>query len=300
MVLRTYLFQDASDRLRYLVIAEEAQYLIPEVFAKRSTAEASPAEDIALFQRAYGVGLVAVSTRPNLISRNILANSGCKILFQCPLDSDLLEDMVNLSPEQRQYLSQMPDRVVLAQLPWFEHPFKAQTAEFQFPSRREPQFPSSHTDQMEHVVLGSPERKRVNPIADSRPNMIGPLIRHFLDLACTALYNQGILHRIIRIGDHTAIDIPRHRTILLFIENLEALEELDMPNFEELASVVVVICPPRLKPAVLRSQDTTARRMSHGRSATTSTMVVPLTHNELRRLAKQIKTGRLTIPRTTT
>jgi hypothetical protein len=299
MVLRTYLFQEASDRLRYLVIAEEAQYLIPEVFAKRSTAEASPAEDIALFQRAYGVGLVAVSTRPNLISRNILANSGCKILFQCPLDSDLLGDMVNLSPEQRQYLSQMPDRVVLAQLPWFEHPFKAQTREFQFPSKGEAQFSSSHTDQVEYAVLGSTERKGVNPIIDSRPNTIGPLVRHFLDLTCTALYNQGILHRIIRIGDRTAIDIPRHRTALLFIEDLEALGELDTSNLEELASVVVMICPPKLKPAILKSQEATARKMLNGKSTSTSTMVVPLTHNELRRLAKQIKTGQLTIPRAT-
>jgi hypothetical protein len=299
MVLRTYLFQDASDKLRYLVIAEEAQYLIPEIFAKRSTAEASPAEDIALFQRAYGVGLVAVSTRPNLISRNILANSGCKILFQCPLDSDLIGDMVNLSPEQRQYLSQMPDRVVLAQLPWFEHPFKAQTGEFQFPSRPEAQSPSTRTDQKEDVALDPMGRKVANLIADSRPNTIGPLKRHFLDLACTALYNQGILHRITRIGDRTAIDIPRHRTTLLLIEDLRSLEELDTPNLEELASVVVLICPPRLKTAILRGQDTTARRMLHGWSPTTSTMVVPLTHNELRRLAKQIKTGRLAVPRTT-
>ena len=299
MVLRTYLFQEASDRLRYLVVAEEAQYLIPEVFAKRSTAEASPAEDIALFQRAYGVGLVAVSTRPSLISRNILANSGCKILFQCPLDSDLLGDIVNLSPEQRQYLSQMPDRVVLAQLPWFEHPFKAQTGEFQFPSRQEEQFPSSQTDQVKHVVLGPTERKGAKPIADSQPNTMGPLIRHFLDLACTALYNQGILHRIIRIGDRTAIDIPRHRTTLLFIEDLEAFGEVDVSSLEELASVLVVICPPRLKAAVLKSQDAMTRRILDGTSPTTSTIVVPLTHNELRRLAKQIKTGRLTIPRAT-
>lgn len=299
MVLRTYLFQDSSDRLRYLVVAEEAQYLVPEVFAKRSTAEASPAEDIALFQRAYGVGLVAVSTRPNLISRNILANSGCKILFQCPLDSNLLGDMVNLSPEQRQYLSQMPDRVVLAQLPWFEHPFKAQIGEFQFPSSREVPSPSPHTNQVGHLIPGATECKRTNPIADLRPSSIGPLTRHFLDLACTALYNQGILHRIIRIGDRTAIDIPRHRTILLFIDDAEALGELDAPTLEELASVVVLICPPRLKPAVLRSQDTMVRKTLQDTSASAPRMVVSLTHNELRRLAKQIKTGRVAIPRAT-
>jgi hypothetical protein len=293
MVLRGYLFKESCDRLRYLVVAEEAQYLVPEVFAKRSTAEASPAEDIALFQRAFGVGLVAISTRPSLISRNILANSGCKILFQCPLDSDLLGDIANLSSEQRQYLSQMPDRVVLAQLPWFEHPFKAHTEDFQFPERQETPSPLQIRLQAQEALPHVTNNRRVGLVTHSQANTIGPLVRHFLDLTCTALYNQGILHRILRIGDATAIDIPKHRTILLLIEDRKTLNELDGQNLSELASVVVLVCPPRLKSVILEGQNKrTDERLNDvftGRPA----VVISLTHNDLQRLVRQIKTGQM-------
>lgn len=94
------------------VISFAILFLLYRIYAtnKQNSADSSPIEDIALFQRAYGAGLIAVTSRPSLISRNILANSSTKVFFQCPLDSNLVGDIIKLTPEQRQVLSLMPER----------------------------------------------------------------------------------------------------------------------------------------------------------------------------------------------
>lgn len=244
MVIRTYLFQSFSNRLRYLVIAEEAQYLVPEVFTKRSTADASPIEDIALFQRAYGAGLIAVTTRPNLISRNILANSGTKIFFQCPLDSNLVGDIINLTPDQRQFLSLMPDRVLIAHLPWFEHPFKGKTISFEFPN------PRINKTKGIYEKPASQNDHKLNKEEFSSAHQISylhPLERHFIDTVCPVLYKQQILHRVCRINSQILIDIPRQQIMILFIENLDQKATLQLPTLSHNVSTIILFCPPLIK-----------------------------------------------------
>ncbi|MCW3988425.1 MAG: DUF87 domain-containing protein, partial [Candidatus Bathyarchaeota archaeon] len=241
MVIRTYLFRAFSEKLRYLVIAEEAQYIVPEIFSKRSTADASPAEDITLFQRAYGAGLITITTRPNLISKNILANSGIKVFFQCPLDSSIVGDILNL--EQRQFLTLMPERVVIAHLPWFEHPFKAKTQECKFPTTQEPLIVSDQPLSLvpqSTSLLETCRREEYSQLSQ-------PVIRHFLNLACTALFEQDILHRIAKYNTHTVIDIPRHGVLLLFLNKSDDLDRLNLRCVENITSDMVVVCSPRQK-----------------------------------------------------
>ena len=288
MVIRTYLFKTFSERLRYLVIAEEAQYLVPEIFSKRSTADASPAEDITLFQRAYGAGLITVTTRPNLISRNILANSGIKVFFQCPLDSNVVGDILNLNPEQRQFLTLMPERIVIAHLPWFEHPFKATTQEFHFPTKSEP---STASDPPLSIAPQSPglietyRRKEYGQYSQ-------PVTRHFLNLACTALFEQDILHRITRFHKHTVIDIPRYRVLLIFLNKSDGLDEIPLQNLEEIASEIVIVCPPRHKSA-LKATLTHFNGRTDAEGSKLRTYIVTLTFSEMQKLAKYIKENRL-------
>lgn len=288
MVIRTYLFRSFSEKLRYLVIAEEAQYLVPEIFSKRSTADASPAEDIALFQRAYGAGLIAITTRPNLISRNILANSGIKVFFQCPLDSNIVGDILNLNLEQRQFLTLMPERVVVAHLPWFEHPFKAITQEYEFPTT--PEHPIASDQQLSLVsqstrLLETCRREEYSQLSQ-------PVIHHFLNLACTALFEQDILHRITKYYTHTVIDIPRYGVLLLFLNKPEDLDRLALQSMEDIASEIVVICPPRQK-TTLKAALTRFRNHLDFERSEIRTHIVTLTFSEMQRLAKCIRENKI-------
>lgn len=288
MVIRTYLFRTFSEKLRYLVIAEEAQYLVPEIFTKRSTADASPAEDITLFQRAYGAGLVTITTRPNLISKNILANSGIKVFFQCPLDSNVVGDILNLSLEQRQFLTSMPERVVIAHLPWFEHPFKAKTQECVIHSFQEPPL----TSEQLHSLAPQSSSLQVNCRREEYSQFVQPVIHHFLNLACTALFEQNVLHRIIRFQGYTSIDIPRYRVLLLFLDKPDDLDAIPLQSMEKIASEIVVVCPPRQR-SVLKAALTRIRNRSDAEPDQIRIRLIILTFSEMQRLAKCIRENQL-------
>ncbi|MFX1474413.1 MAG: ATP-binding protein [Promethearchaeota archaeon] len=288
MLIRTYLFRSFSEKLRYLVIAEEAQYLVPEIFSKRSTADASPAEDITLFQRAYGAGLITITTRPNLISRNILANSGIKVFFQCPLDSNIVGDILNLNLEQRQFLTLMPERVVIAHLPWFEHPFKAKTQECEMPAIQ------GHPIASDNVPLLAPQSTTMLETCrmENYSQHSQPVIRHFLNLACTALFEQDVLHRIAKYDIHTVIDIPRHRVLLFFLNEPDDLDRLKLHNLEKITSDIVIICPPRQK-AVFKEALTRFRTRVNAECIELRVFTITLTFSEMQRLAKSIKENQL-------
>lgn len=277
MLIRAYLFRTFSKTLRYLVVAEEAQYLIPEVFGKHSTADASPIEDIALFQRAYGAGLIAITTRPSLISRNILANCGIKVFFQCPLDAELVGDILNLNGEQRRYLTLMPERIAMAHVPWFDFPFKVQTFGFEL-SRKEGSLRESYTAKPPGV-----ERE------PRQSNMVSPVMQHFLDLVCTALFREEILHRVTMINGNVVIDIPRRGIIIVFLD-----KDADMHkwlSYREDDTSLVIFCPPKLKSIFGRMlKEWSARRE---KSIKREVCIRPLTYSEARQIARQIRVGQI-------
>ena len=290
MIIRTYLFQSFSDRLRYLVIAEEAQYLVPEVFTKRSTADASPIEDITLFQRAYGAGLIAVTTRPNLISRNILANSGTKIFFQCPLDSNLVGEIINLTPDQRQFLSLLPDRVLIAHLPWFEHPFKGKTTPFEFSNPRTNEAKKiceKPVSQNDHKL----KKHEFSPTHQIRH--LHPIERHFIDTVCSVLYKQQILHRVCKINSQIIIDIPRQQILIFFIENIDQLTQLNLSTLSYNASAIILFCPPLTKTKI---QNELIEKITNY-EATTEILpkihLASLTRIEVEKVIQNLATGKL-------
>jgi hypothetical protein len=289
LVIRTYLFRSFSNQLRYLVIAEEAQYLVPEVFTKRSSADASPVEDITLFQRAYGAGLIAITTRPSLISRNILANSSSKIFFQCPLDSNLVGEIMNLTNEQRQFLSLMPERIVIAHLPWFEHPFKAKVSSFTFP---EPLSVGENQD-----ITESPSPLFVNldtvKLTRSEITALRPLERHFLDLVCTTLHEQRILHRIYKINNQIAIDVTRHQILILFLETEEQLSQVNLIELTKRESAILIFCPPIIKSRLQKSLILEATNLRQPQEFISKTYLASLTRQEIHKASQYLATGQL-------
>jgi hypothetical protein len=106
------------------------------------------------------------------------------------------------------------------------------------------------------------------------------------------LFEQGILHRIAKYKTNTVIDIPRHGALLLFLNKSDGFDELSLHRLEEIATDIVVICPPRkkskIKEALVRYGKRTNAELGELRI-----YVMVLTFSEMQRLAKCIKENQL-------
>ncbi len=102
--------------LHHIVVLEEGNNLVPEIYSKRSSADVTTGESMVLLQRATGQGVIVVSTRPN-ISSNILANTATKVVFRLPYDSQIGGKFLSLNEEQEVYLRSMKCGRALVSIP---------------------------------------------------------------------------------------------------------------------------------------------------------------------------------------
>ena len=118
-----------TDTLKHIVVIEDSQFLIPSVL--REVPETSLVEDIPLLLRGVGESLITIATRPE-ISSDIIANSGVKITFKSPYDSQKIARYQNLSESQERYLRIMQKREAIVTLPNFQFPFRIFTDYFEY------------------------------------------------------------------------------------------------------------------------------------------------------------------------
>ncbi len=118
-----------TDNLKHMVIIEDSQFLVPSIL--REVPETSLVEDIPLLLRGVGESLITISTRPE-ISSDIIANSGVKITFKSPYDSQKIAKYQNLSENQEKYLRIMPKREAIVTLPNYQFPFRIFTDYFAY------------------------------------------------------------------------------------------------------------------------------------------------------------------------
>jgi len=118
-----------SRELKNVIVIEDAEHLIPNLFRKKTTADTLIAEDFAMLMGALQIGLISVSTRP-IISDNILANSGTKIFFRTTFDYEKAAKFLNLDLKQKSYLRVMQKREAFVVIPDFPYPFLIKTREF--------------------------------------------------------------------------------------------------------------------------------------------------------------------------
>jgi len=118
-----------SRELKNVIVIEDAEHLIPNLFRKKTTADTLIAEDFAMLMGALQIGLISVSTRPT-ISDNILANSGTKIFFRTTFDHEKAAKFLNLNLKQKKYLRVMQKREAFCVVPDFPYPFLIKTREF--------------------------------------------------------------------------------------------------------------------------------------------------------------------------
>ncbi|WP_287582969.1 hypothetical protein [Candidatus Borrarchaeum sp.] len=118
-----------QQQLRNLIVVEECQFLVPELYRKQTSIDATPTEDLSILLRAYGVGFVFVGTRP-LFAENSLANSYTIISFQLTKDAELLQKYMNLDERQVNYLKRIRSQECLIFSPTLKHPTRIRTNDF--------------------------------------------------------------------------------------------------------------------------------------------------------------------------
>jgi hypothetical protein len=109
---------------KHITIIEDAQYFTPQEMSER-TKLTSYIEDIALLLRGTGECLISLATRPN-ISREILANCGVLISFQNHMQKDLMQELLNLDENQKEYLSMLQTGQCIIRINSIEKPFALQ------------------------------------------------------------------------------------------------------------------------------------------------------------------------------
>ncbi|MBS7287205.1 MAG: ATP-binding protein [Candidatus Freyarchaeota archaeon] len=119
--------------LSHLVIVDDARFLIPEIFVRRSTSDTTAIEDMITLERGKGQGLILICQDP-AVSRIALANCNTRIVFRLSFKSQSEEEFIrmslNLSEEQKEFLLTQPNRSAVVKIPEFPHPFPIVTQEY--------------------------------------------------------------------------------------------------------------------------------------------------------------------------
>ena len=107
--------------IKHITIIEDAQYFAPEELSSR-TKLSSYLEDIALLLRGTGECLITLATRPK-ISKEILANCGVLVSFQNHMQKDVMQELLNIDEEQKEYLSMLQRGQCIIRVNSIEKPF---------------------------------------------------------------------------------------------------------------------------------------------------------------------------------
>ncbi len=98
-----------TNSLRYLVVLEEAMYLIPKRFNLESTASIGYSEQNFITGRSLGIGTITIYQLWDSVSPVVHANSLTKILFRGE-EFEKIKNAITLTEEQFNYLPHLPDR----------------------------------------------------------------------------------------------------------------------------------------------------------------------------------------------
>lgn len=108
-VIDQALRKSVANELKHIIVIEGAQILIPTIL--REVSDSALGEDMLLLLNGRGVSLICGTDRP-FISRDILERSAVKVSFRLRDSSDIkqITRYQRLSPEQGNYLRNLPDR----------------------------------------------------------------------------------------------------------------------------------------------------------------------------------------------
>jgi hypothetical protein len=236
--------QGNSDRLKYLMFLEEAQYLLPEILLKKTAIDLTIIESAAHSIRSVGVGLVSIATRP-IISQHILANSALKVIFRSSFESDKLRRTLGLSEEQEQYLKSLPIQKAICHHPNWPHPFilqipdcllpslsnrSARSSQYSFKAKQHHMFPIPSPDLQDYPMRNPPETSpAIIPETDWKK--------------LTMAFNREpvlSLDEVQQILNHSSCDVTRKS--LEHLEDLGLITKRIIPDWKNPNGLSTIYC----------------------------------------------------------
>lgn len=125
-----------SEELKHLVIVDDARFLVPEIFRRRSSGDTTIVEDMITIERGKGQGLILICQDP-AISKVALSNCNTRVVFRIAFKSPEEEKYIrlglNIAEEQNRHLIIQPRREAIMKLPEYPHPFRIRTLNYQIP-----------------------------------------------------------------------------------------------------------------------------------------------------------------------
>jgi hypothetical protein len=125
-----------SEELKHLVIVDDARFLVPEIFRRRSSGDTTIVEDMITIERGKGQGLVLICQDP-AISKVALSNCNTRVVFRLAFKSPEEEKYIrlglNITEEQNRHLVIQPRREAIMKLAEYPHPFRIRTLNYQIP-----------------------------------------------------------------------------------------------------------------------------------------------------------------------
>ncbi|MFX1499930.1 MAG: ATP-binding protein [Promethearchaeota archaeon] len=107
--------------IKHITIIEDSQYFAPKEVGRKNKLT-TYLEDIALLQRGTGECLISLATHPE-ISEEILANCGILVCFKTHMEKDFLCKLLNLDPENEDYLSILEEGQCIVRVNSIKRPF---------------------------------------------------------------------------------------------------------------------------------------------------------------------------------
>ena len=102
--------KELTNKLRYVVVLEEAINIIPNIYRKPSSASLITAENNFLQGRSLGIGHITISQMWNSVSNVVHANSSTKIVFRSSQEIEKIAKALNLQEFYFKRLQQLPIR----------------------------------------------------------------------------------------------------------------------------------------------------------------------------------------------
>ncbi|MCE7748955.1 MAG: ATP-binding protein [Candidatus Heimdallarchaeota archaeon] len=102
--------KDLTNKLRYVVVLEEAINIIPHIYRTQSSASLITAENNILLGRSLGIGHIFCTQMWHSVSRIVHANSSTKIVFRSCQETEKIAKALNLHDFHFERLQQLPIR----------------------------------------------------------------------------------------------------------------------------------------------------------------------------------------------
>ena len=119
--------KDITNKLRYLVVLEEAINIIPNFYRSESSASLITSENNFLLGRSLGIGHITISQLWSSVSNIVHGNSATKIIFRSSEKTDIIGKSINLSEDEISKIQSLPTQHCFIFFDESEMPFKIRT-----------------------------------------------------------------------------------------------------------------------------------------------------------------------------